>query len=105
MKLMTKVLAKTIPTLYETDGLDIHSRKAYARYFLIGDVWEWYVLEYDGKDICFGLVFGPHGNEYGYFSLSEMAAIKKPLTWVERDLYFEPMAINELLLKRIEDGV
>jgi hypothetical protein len=105
MKLMTKALAKKIPALYSTDGLDINTRKAYARYYLLGGVWEWYALEYDGNDICFGLVFNEHGDELGYFSLSEMAEIKMPLTWVERDLYFETMTVREVFLKRIEDGV
>jgi len=35
--------------------------------------WSWYVLEFDGEDLCFGWVAGDY-KELGYFCLSELAA-------------------------------
>jgi hypothetical protein len=38
--------------------------------------WEWYPIEFDGKDRFYGLVFG-FALEMGYFSLRELANAKR----------------------------
>ena len=58
--------------------------------------WTWYITEFDGQDICFGLVVG-HEVELGYFSLAEITALRGPLGLrVERDLYFGPKSLEEV---------
>lgn len=98
MKLLTKKLAKTIPALYETEAIKRKDKVARVKLFHSMSNWTWYIIEYDGQDQCFGYVDGLVG-EYGYFSLAEIAAIGKDGTTlpVERDLYFEPTRMAELL--------
>lgn len=53
-------------------------------------------MEFDGKDMFFGLVYG-FEKEWGYFSLKELKFVRGPLgLGVERDLYFTPTKIKEL---------
>ena len=74
-----------LPTLYATeDQLD---SVAVVRFFYPTCSWSWYVTEFDGDDLFFGLVDGDVP-EFGYFRLSEMLATHD--AWgleVERDLY------------------
>jgi hypothetical protein len=98
MKLLTRALTNKIPKLYETESVPLPEKVAYAKLFHPISNWEWYVLEYDGQDICFGLVVG-HETEFGYFSLKELSSLS--LT-VERDLYFQPMQIQDLAVYGIE---
>ena len=62
--------------------------------------WTWLVTEgseeEDGDWLLFGYVIGLE--EWGYFSLSEIAGIRGPLRLpVERDLWFQPGPIDEVL--------
>lgn len=98
MKLLTKALATKIPKLYGTESVSLPEKVVHAKLFHPISNWEWYVLEYDGQDICFGLVVG-HETEFGYFSLSELSGLNMP---VERDLYFQPMQIQDLAVYGIE---
>lgn len=53
--------------------------------------------EQEGDDfIFFGFVIG-HEEEWGYFSLSELQSINVRGLTVERDLYFDPAPIKEVL--------
>lgn len=96
MKLLTNALIETIPALYEQDG--IKDKVAYAKFFTPDASWSWYVMEYDRhQQLCFGLVDGLE-KELGYFSLDELKSIRGPLGLnVERDIYFDPIMIKELL--------
>jgi Protein of unknown function (DUF2958) len=98
MKLLTKALQAKIPKLYETERVPLPEKVAHAKFFHPISNWEWYVLEYDGQAICFGLVVG-HETEFGYFSLKELSSLSLP---VERDLYFQPMQIQDLAVYGIE---
>ena len=71
-KLMTRALARRIPSLYATEGQGSEA-VAQVRYFTPDSSWEWYALEFDGQDTFYGLVVG-HDVEWGYFSLSELEA-------------------------------
>lgn len=33
--------------------------------------WTWYITEFDGDDLCFGLIIGDY-TEFGYFRVSEL---------------------------------
>lgn len=94
MKLLTKKLAKTIPALYATEDIECEDKLAMVKLFHPYTNWTWYIIEYDGQDLCFGYVVGLV-SEYGYFSLAEIAAIGA--IQVERDRYFTPTRMAELL--------
>lgn len=58
--------------------------------------WTWFILEYDGHDLAFGLVVG-FETELGDFSLCEIAAARGPLgVQPERDIWFRPTPITQL---------
>jgi len=96
-KLMTKQLQSKIPMLYETDDQELE-KMAWVKLFSPYMGWYWYILEFDGHDMCFGYVFGNY-DEYGYFSLNELsnAVAHKIVPAVERDLNWEPRPLSEVI--------
>jgi hypothetical protein len=85
-----------LPPLYsgEEKGLDA---LAQVKFFTPAGSWTWYASEFDGNDICFGLVSG-FEVELGYFSLKELKEVKGPMGLpIERDLYYEPKSLRELI--------
>ena len=98
MKLIPNEIAMQIPALYktetETDPI------AYVRLLTPDSCWTWYVFELDPAErLCFGWVEGLD-NEWGYFSLEELAEVCGPLGLpIERDLYFKPTPRSILLGK------
>jgi hypothetical protein len=87
-----------LPPLYsgEEKGLDA---LAQVKFFTPDSSWSWFISEYDGDDIMFGLVVG-HEIELGYVSLAELKSVKGPMGLpIERDLYFEPKTLRELMEK------
>lgn len=102
MKLLTKALAAKLPRLYETENVPLPQKVAYAKLFDPGSTWTWYVMEYDGKDACFGLVVG-HETEFGYFSLQELSSLQfRGMPVIERDMYFRPTQVQDLPVYGIE---
>lgn len=99
MKLMTKVLEKKMPKLYETEKNE--EKIAIVKFFNPCGVGTWYGIEYDPKErIFFGYVDlgNPDFAEYGYFSLEELESIKLPFGLkIERDLYFEPTNMKDII--------
>ncbi len=92
MKLMTKKLRRKIPPLYSAEKQA--DPMVHVKFFTPDSSWTWYVLEFDGKDTFFGLVYGLV-TELGYFSLSEISTVAGPLGLkVERDLHFEPFRLS-----------
>ena len=89
MELLTDELRASMPPLYsqeaEADPI------VYAKFFLPGTGWTWYITEGEGQDgdfLFFGFVVGLE-SEFGYFLLSELEEARSPLGLsVERDLYF-----------------
>lgn len=101
MKLITRELAAKLPKLYETESVPLPEKVAHARLLHPVSSWIWYVMEYDGEDTCFGLVVG-HETEFGYFSLRELSQVKVFGLSVERDVYFRPTRVQDLLIHDIE---
>ena len=69
-------LAK-IPKLYETEEIPLHDKLIYLHFFIGGC--DWYIAEYDGKDLFWGFVILNNDYElaeWGYISFSELRAIK-----------------------------
>lgn len=96
MDLLTKEIIKKLPRLYEQEDKGLKA-VAYVKFFTPWSNWTWYATEFDGEDIFFGLVDG-FEKEIGYFYLSELKSICGPYGLkIERDLYFKPMTIRELL--------
>lgn len=96
MKLLTKSIRAALPPLYSTEaqGLDA---LAQVKFFTPDADWTWYATEFDGDDLFFGLVSG-FAVEFSYFRLSELKAIRGALKLpVERDRYFTPTRVGELL--------
>ena len=79
-------LRSTIPKLYATESES--DPKVWLKLFTPDANWSWYVIEWDGEDLCFGFVVG-HDQELGYFSLADIGKARGGLGLpVERDLYF-----------------
>ena len=97
MKLLTKELEAKLPPLYSQDGKGDEAL-ALVKFFTPYSSWTWYATEYDPVErVFFGLVDGLE-KELGYFSLDELESVKGPLGLsIERDIYFEPTRIKELL--------
>lgn len=94
MKLLDEETRALLPPLYtsenETDPL------ARVKFFTPWTSWTWYAIEFDGKDLFFGLVDGLEC-ELGYFSLKELESVRGPGGLrIERDLYFTPTPISKL---------
>ena len=96
MLLLTKANRSSLPPLYAQEKAG-EKAVAYVKFFTPDSSWTWYAMEFDGNDTFFGLVDG-HEKELGYFSLTELKSVRGGLGLpIERDLYFEPTKINELM--------
>ena len=85
-------IRSTVPRLYETE--DQPDPIVRVKLFTPDSNWTWYIVEWDGDDLCFGLVSG-HELELGYFSLADLRGIRGRLGLpVERDLYFTPCPLS-----------
>ena len=95
MKLLTEEIKRQLPPLYSQEHNP--EPKAVIKLFTPWSNWTWYVMEFDGEDLFFGLVDG-HCKEFGYFSLSELQNLIGPFGLkIERDLFFEPTPISKLV--------
>jgi hypothetical protein len=84
-----------LPPLYSNEELGLDA-VAQVKFFTPDSNWSWYPSEFDGEDVFFGLVAG-HEVELGYFSLSELEAVKGPLGLpIERDRHYQPKTLKEL---------
>lgn len=110
MKLLTKEIERKLPPLYANEECAADEVKVIAKFFLPSGRWTWYATEFDGDDTFFGFVvsgFGSDCDELGYFSLSELAALRAPLRLgnteipgavkVERDRYFGDHTLAEVM--------
>ena len=83
-----------LPKLYSAENQP--DPTIYLKLFTPDSSWTWYVAEFDGQDICFGLVIGFEA-ELGYFSLGEMQGVTGPLRLkIERDLWFRPVPLSQV---------
>jgi Protein of unknown function (DUF2958) len=95
MELLTDEIRRSLPPLYSTEPEE--QPMAQAKFFAPWSNWTWYAVEFDGQDTFFGLVHG-FETEFGYFSLVELESATGPGgLQIERDLYFKPTPVSELL--------
>ena len=98
MKLLTQEVRASLPPLYskENDSDPV----AHVKFFTPDAGWTWFATEGgpEGDDfLFFGYVIGLEA-EWGYFALSELERIRGGLGLpVERDLYFKPGPMSEVL--------
>jgi len=98
MKLLTDELRARLPPLYsqEAEG----DPMVYAKFFMPGTGWTWYVTEGSGEGEefrFFGFVIGLE-SEFGYFLLSELEEVRSPLGLeVERDLSFREGRLTDVV--------
>lgn len=95
MQLLTKAIEKTLPPLYSQE--EVADPVVRVRFFDPCGSWTWYVTEgqREGSDFrFFGLVNG-HEEEFGYFLLSELQSVRRPLgLGIERDLFFKTAPLS-----------
>ncbi|MFZ4641638.1 MAG: DUF2958 domain-containing protein [Nodosilinea sp.] len=93
MELLPKTIRQTLPTLYSQE--EVEDPIAQVKFFHPLSTFRWYVIEFDGEDLFFGLVQGLE-EELGYFSLSELESVKVLGLPIERDLHFLPQPLSAL---------
>ena len=102
MKLLTKELEAKLPELYATEHIPVEEKQAVVKFFDPCGRGIWLGVEYDGQDLFFGYVVSPLGpdcDEWGYFSLAELAGVKNRFgLGLERDLHWNPTtSMSEVL--------
>ena len=68
-----------VPRRYETEDVDMADKLIYLHFFIGGC--DWYVAEFDGRDLFFGFVILNNDfemAEWGYFSFMELKSIITP---------------------------
>jgi hypothetical protein len=106
MELLPNELKASLPKLYSQEGSA--DPTVHAKFFTPDSNWTWFVTEGepDEDDFrFFGFVCG-HEEEWGYFVLSELKAVRGALRLpVERDLYFKTGPFSEVIARyRAERG-
>src|ERR1700680_1540712 len=98
MKLLSDELRARLPPLYSQEAED--EPMVYAKFFLPGTGWTWYVTEgseQEGDFLFFGFVVGLD-SEFGYFRLSELESVASRLgLHVERDLAFRQGRLTDVV--------
>lgn len=94
-KLLTDEDEKRLPKLYSTEDTDLNDKVLQLKFFSPYSSWSWYVVEFDGEDLFFGLVDGWE-KEWGYFSHAELSTLEIEIggalvPGVERDLHWTPI--------------
>lgn len=105
MELLPAELRATLPPLYAQEK--VKDKIVHIKFFTPWTNWTWYVTEGGVEDddfLLFGYVKG-FEEEWGYFSLNELQAIRGPagLT-IERDLFFTPKPFSKLKTKWNAEG-
>lgn len=102
-ELLDQASQEKLPPLYANEELGL-AALALMKFFTPDSNWTWYVSEFDQEDTFFGLVSG-FEVELGYFALSELESVRGPLGLpIERDLYFQPKSLQELMKQHREDN-
>ena len=98
MKLLTDELRARLPRLYSQEAEP--EPMIYAKFFLPGTNWTWYVMEGSPQNndfLFFGWVVGLE-SEFGYFLLSELEEVRAGGIFpVERDLHFREGRLTDVV--------
>ena len=94
-QLLPQEVLDRLPKLGETSEQD--NPLAVVKFFYPDFSWTWYAIEFDGDDIFYGLVDG-YVKELGTFSLKELMENRGKMGLeIERDFYFSPTSVKDLL--------
>jgi hypothetical protein len=95
--LLTQEIRDALPPLYNSEKHPERESVAIAKFFSPYSQWTWYVVEFDGEDLFWGLVDG-FEMEYGYFSYSELEAVTVfgGVPAIERDCHWSPRPVKEI---------
>ena len=95
--LLTQEIRDALPPLYNSEKHPEKESVAIAKFFSPYSQWTWYVVEFDGEDLFWGLVDG-FEMEYGYFSYSELEAVTVfgGVPVIERDCHWSPRPVKEI---------
>jgi len=93
MGLLTPDIRQQLPHLYSQESVE--DPIAHVKFFHPSSNWTWFVTEFDGEELFFGLVQGLE-EELGYFSLQELESVNVGGVVVERDLHFTPTPLSKL---------
>lgn len=87
----SKEQLEKIPRLYETEDIPLEDKLIYLHFFIGGS--DWYIAEYDGKDLFFGYAIlngDTEMAEWGYVSFKELRSLRVPPGFeVDCDQYWE----------------
>lgn len=104
MTLLPPELESQLPALYSTEAVEAEHKVAVCKFFFPMGRATWFVVEgqrQEGGDVLFfGYVISPLGpdcNEWGYFSLAELESVRVHGLGIERDLWFKPTPMAEVL--------
>lgn len=92
---------RQLPRLYSTENVPAADKIIHMHFFLGSS--DWFAVEYDGEDTFFGfaIVNDDEANaEWGYFSLSELAAINFLGFEIDRDVYWKPVRAGDVNVLR-----
>lgn len=97
MQLLNEDLKARLPPLYAQAEIE---PTVYAKFFMPGTQWTWYVTEgspHEGDFLFFGFVVGLE-SEFGYFLLSELESVRNRFgLGVERDLSFREGKLTDVV--------
>jgi len=94
-KLLPKSIIASLPPLGSTDSESDPVIR--VKFFYPDFSWTWYGIEFDGKDVFYGLVDG-FEKELGCFLLSELMECHGKFGMeIERDFYFTPCRLSKLM--------
>ena len=94
MKLLTKAI---IQKFQKIGKQDVDDPIVIAKFFNPVGIGTWFATEFNPiTKVFFGRV-DLHESEFGFFSLEELESVKLRFgLGIERDIYFEPIPINEV---------
>ena len=101
-KFFLNEIRRTLPPLGSQEGTG--DPIVHMKFFARDADWVWYVTEGspEGDDFMFfGFVIGVE-EEWGYFSLSEIAEVRGPSAFpIERDLHFEADSFSKVMAREV----
>lgn len=101
MKLLTKEILAKLPPLYSTEHIPTDDKIAVVKFFFPSGRYTFYAVEYSPEDkLFFGYcvsALGPDCDEWGYTSLTELEETQVRGLKMERDIYFKPTKMSEVL--------
>jgi hypothetical protein len=93
----------TMPVLYATEREGMEDWVVRMRFYHPVAQYSWYAVEYDPEDRVFFGWADCEFQEWGYFSLLEMAFLEVSGVRIMWDVDFEPVRFGELKAKLRED--